>query len=422
MITYGRYSSYLDGPLSPSHHQFDEETNEFVNFVLKPGPFPTYQLFSIGPYSPIKEKELPAPEIRLYEPVWRHLGAWKTMRSLRAAYIHSFSMTKNYVIIPNYPYYFMANGLAVMYYSSAYQAFHWNENENTLFHIIDRHTGKHVATYEAEPCFSFHSVNAWDEEVELPGGYRERVIYMDMCTYDNAKIVEASFELGKKRSGKLDFDHIQPATYTCDPNNQDKSQIKLAELRRYRLGNVPVSAPNDDKYQPSWLGFSFNKSFTAYNKRRVASYTAIGYDLEMPCLNQKYNLKPYRYVWGVCSSKYTPRSTYTNVVNGLIKFDLTKPYTGSNTDEKSSAKIWDQPGCSCSEPIFIPNPEATSEDDGAVLSVVNEVNTKGEASFFILILNAATMEEMGRSTVGKFNAFTLHGSFVDQNGKGVTIG
>ncbi|KAI8333229.1 putative carotene oxygenase [Blakeslea trispora] len=425
MFTYNHVSKKLQGQLCASHHQYDEETDEYVNFMVKLGPFPTFQTFTLGPYLPHPEQkeQVPAPEARLHQPIWRHLGAWKTMEALKPSYIHSFSMTKNYIVIPNFPYYYSFGGLSAIYYSSAYQTFYWDETRHTLFHVIDRHTGHHVATYEADPCFSFHTANAWDEEVELPGGGKERVIFMDYCMYENTDIVDASFELGKTPTGKLDLDKVQPARFRFDKLTDHKTEHQIApsQLRRYRLGRVPVAKPDADKWSPSWSdSFNFGK-WTQFNKRRVASYTVIGHDIEMPRFNPRYNLKPYRYCWGVCESQHAPSYASGAVVNGLIKLDLNHPYLGPNTSEESSAKIWDQPGCSCAEPIFIPNPDALEEDDGVVMSIVNAVLEDGSESCFLLILDAATMKELARATLGNFNAVTLHGSFVDKHGRGIAV-
>ncbi|KAG2221753.1 hypothetical protein INT45_003393 [Circinella minor] len=427
MFTYSHVDKKLWGMLCSSHHQYDEETNEYVNFMVRLGPFPSFQTFTIGPYAPQpgkEEEDMPPSETTVHEPIWRHLGSWNTMETLKPAYIHSFNMTKNYIIVPNFPYYYAFGGVAAIYYSNAYQTFHWDGSRRTLFHVIDRHTKRHVATYEAEPCFGFHSANAWDEEVPLPGGGTERVIYFDYCMYENTDIVDASFELGKAPSGKVDLDQVQPARFVVKKKAQGKpgNKIAPAQVRRYRLGQVPRSDDNERPWTGTgWTGGYLFSGMREYNKRRIASYTVLAQDVELPRFNQQYNLKKYRYLYGVCESRFAPSYASGSVVNGLIKVDLDNPYLGPNTDQASTAKIWDTPGCSCSEPVFIPNPDGTAEDDGVILSVVNEETEKNGQSFFMLILDAQSMKEIGRSMLGPFNALTLHGSFVDSNGIGIAI-
>ncbi|KAG1062714.1 hypothetical protein G6F42_027361 [Rhizopus arrhizus] len=132
-------------------------------------------------------------------------------------------------------------------------------------------------------------------------------------------------------------------------------------------------------------------------------------------------MKPYRFCWGVCESRHAPSYASGSVVNGLIKLDLNNVYLGPNTDQNSSAKIWDEPGCSCAEPIFIPNPDGQDEDDGVVMSIVNTTLQDGSESCFLLILDACSFTEIARTTIGAFNAVTLHGSFVDKHGRGIAV-
>ncbi|KAL0081393.1 carotene dioxygenase [Phycomyces blakesleeanus] len=426
MFTYGHVNDKLQGQLCASHHQYDEETDEYVNFTVRLGPIPSFQSYTLGPYLPTppgSKEKMPAPQVRLHEPIYRHLGAWRTLEPLKPAYIHSFSMTKNYIIVPNFPYYYSFGGMSALYYSCAYQTFYWDETRPTLFHVVDRNTGRHVATYDADPCFSFHSANAWDEEVDLPGGGKERVIYMDYCVYENTDIVDASFDLGKTPTG-FDASKVEPARFKIKRHTDDKkdNSISPSQLRRYRLGNVPVSsnAPETSRWSPKGITGLLSGIFD-FNKRRVASYTVLGSDIELPRFNSNFNLRKYRYVWGVCESKHAPSYASGAVVNGLIKLDLDKPTLCKNTEEGSSAKIWDEPGCSCSEPIFVAHPEQRAEDDGVLISTVNTTTPDGKESCFLLIVDAATMVEVGRTTLGAFTAMTIHGSFVDTNGKGVAV-
>lgn len=79
---------------------------------------------------------------------------------------------------------------------------------------------------------------------------------------------------------------------------------------------------------------------------------------------------------------YTILNTYTQ----LIKVDvLTK-----------TSQTWCEPNCYPSEPIFVPSPNCSAEDDGVVLAAMvwggQEVNRVG-----LLVLCARTWTELGRS-------------------------
>jgi carotenoid cleavage dioxygenase-like enzyme len=46
------------------------------------------------------------------------------------------------------------------------------------------------------------------------------------------------------------------------------------------------------------------------------------------------------------------------------------------------------------EPVFVPNPHGTSEDDGVILA---DVMYTEDNSTYLVILNASNMEEIGRA-------------------------
>ncbi|KAI8072594.1 carotenoid oxygenase [Gongronella butleri] len=424
-FTYEQVNPRLKGQLCASHHQFDEVRSEYVNFMVSLVPVLSFQPFVIR-----SGGEHWAAKVRTCQPITKHLGTASS--AIKPAYIHSFSMTEHYIIIPHFPYYYSYGGLSALYYNNAYQTFFWDKNRATTFHVVDRRTGRHVASYDGAPCFSFHSANAWDS-VEDVNGKQERVIYMDYCMYENADIVDASFSLGKTSDdasvpSPVDLDRVQPARFVhVDKHTDKKTQhdMKPSEVRRYRLGDVPdVDLDASMRTQPYARQYNPNEWTAIHPPRqsRHAPFTVLATDVELPRFNPKFNLKPYRYVWGVCESKHAPSYATGTVINALIKADLGSPSRVNHENDTIDApltRIWDEPGCNCSEPIFLPHPDAAGadqEDHGVVLSIVNRAK-----DCFLLVLDAATMQELARATIGQFNAMTIHGSFVDAHGVGVAI-
>ncbi|RUS18333.1 hypothetical protein BC937DRAFT_88910 [Endogone sp. FLAS-F59071] len=68
-------------------------------------------------------------------------------------YIHAFSLMGQYMVLPNYPYYYAWNGLV-----GQPDRRQWDPSRPMLFHVLDGQTRKHVATYE-DTFFAFHTLN-----------------------------------------------------------------------------------------------------------------------------------------------------------------------------------------------------------------------------------------------------------------------
>ena len=81
---------------------------------------------------------------------------------------------------------------------------------------------------------------------------------------------------------------------------------------------------------------------------------------------------------------------------GLIKYDL----------EKRSSLLWNEAGSYPGEPVFIPSPHASSEDDGIIVTIVLD-----EKSPYLLILDAKNFSELGRAQIDAPVEIGLHGQF-----------
>ena len=61
------------------------------------------------------------------------------------------------------------------------------------------------------------------------------------------------------------------------------------------------------------------------------------------------------------------------------------------------------------EPIFLPSPGSTSEDDGVVLTIV--MMASGLSA--LVALDAATMQEKGRAALPYAVPYRFHGTFIE---------
>jgi beta,beta-carotene 9',10'-dioxygenase len=115
-------------------------------------------------------------------------------------------------------------------------------------------------------------------------------------------------------------------------------------------------------------------------------------DLELPRINYgRCNERPYRYVWGNSGGP-------TGWLERILKVDTTD----------GSAISWSQLGCYPGEPVFVARPEAESEDDGVLLSVV--LDGAAERSF-LLVLDAANLAEVAQAEVPHHIPLSFHGQF-----------
>ena len=327
----------LDGEMAAAHAQFDVQKGELWNFSLKMGPPPG------GEYSVLRViKE----------------GAKKMTEIKRApSYIHSFAMTENYVILMFWP--CIMGPLKMLYEKNLLDSLHW-KNEKTKFFVIDRSSGRHVATYESDPFFCFHTVNAYELPHQEDGRTRTDIV-IDLCRYDDMKIIE-SFKNEYLRTKKLSF-------------------FPKPMLTRYTLHDMELGKTRGPDL------------FLQATEHRVCSTHSI----ELPRYNSAFHMRPYKYAYGVMSNEDYGQFIF----NGLVKIDV----------QTGEATVWSEPHCHPGEPIFLKGPSASEEDEdgGVLLSVV--LDSTAQCSF-LLVLNAKNMEEIARANVNRVMPFGFHGNFI----------
>ncbi|CAK9188463.1 unnamed protein product [Ilex paraguariensis] len=120
-----------------------------------------------------------------------------------------------------------------------------------------------------------------------------------------------------------------------------------------------------------------------------------GKGMDMCSINPAYLGKKYRYTYA-CGAQRP-----CNFPNTLTKIDL---------DEKK-AKNWHEEGAVPSEPLFVPRPGATTEDDGVVISMISSKNGEGYA----LVLDGSAFKEIARAKFPYGLPYGLHGCWVPKN-------
>jgi carotenoid cleavage dioxygenase-like enzyme len=114
---------------------------------------------------------------------------------------------------------------------------------------------------------------------------------------------------------------------------------------------------------------------------------------ELPRINyRRNNGRDYRWTYAAASSDGM------EWFDEIVKLDVT---TGE-------VRRWNEPGCYPGEPVFVGRPGGTAEDDGAILSVVLDSTS---ARSFLLVLDAASFEEVARAEAPHHIPFGFHGQY-----------
>lgn len=365
LYKYGEYDPRIQGDLSAAHHQYDPITEEVFNFSLKLGPVPKITVFSISSTGQVSI---------LAEITHRKLPGSSSSNSnsrIRPSYIHSFFLTRNHIIIPEYPLYY--EGLDFLTTGNAMASMRWDDKTpTTYFHVIGRRPDiGHVVSIPTNGFYSFHGGNAWDS-VDMDGN---PVIELDVCAFPDGDILYQLHTFGtfwRSMDMTATSSNIlkdTPKGMTLPPKRQDT----FGDLRRYRL---------------TWSG---------------ASYRTLAPNIEFARFSQHYALKPYRYIWA-CQFKKPMKDQYERYA--VVKVDLD---TGVITQHDSIHMTF-------SEPIFVPKPGSDQEDEGVVVCL----GTTDDGSYLV-ILDAKTMEKIAQCHLGPFSISTFHGSFVDEQFQNVSI-
>ncbi|OAA77909.1 carotenoid cleavage dioxygenase 1 [Akanthomyces lecanii RCEF 1005] len=350
-----RFHPDLKGPLSPSHAQRDEETGDLFNVNLDFGRVATYRFFRVNAKSGTTD-----------------ILATVSEKDVSPAYIHSFFLTQNHVVLCVPSSHIAWSGTKVLWKGNVLDAIKpFDKSALCQWIVVDRRHDKGVVARFSTPAgFFFHSVNAFEETAADERGQQQTYLNLDYIHFETTATLHAMY-----------YDVILKRNGAADAFWGDR---KTVESMRPRFVRRRFALPSATTKQ--------QKTEAAAAATEVLSIPSphVG---EMPTINPAYACRPYRYVYSVPS-----RGLSTAIGECLAKTDL----------ETREALIWTGPaGHTPGEAIFVARPGAdVDEDDGVVLSVV--LDGEGKRSY-LLCLDAKTMTEMGRAEADFPIAFGLHG-------------
>mmetsp|Transcript_34947 Transcript_34947/g.62905 ORF Transcript_34947/g.62905 Transcript_34947/m.62905 type:complete len:607 (+) Transcript_34947:67-1887(+) len=283
--------------------------------------------------------------------------------------IHSFGVTKNYIllVVPS-----LTVDMTDFLYSFAHENasglsfLKWSGNRKSMIHVFDAHSmdplKAPIRSFVTESMYMNHHINAYEDE-------KTGEVTMDLIGY-----TDGSFILNPHGFGNTDVMKDGPTR-----RNISHSQTP-GRIRRYKLDMTGVG-PHVATYE----------NITAQD-----TDSGWEYYIEMPRFNERrLRGSPYRFVYGMSSH----RQLHNDQLPNIVKVDLQNG--GASTE-------WYKRHHFPSEPIFVPRPGATDEDDGVLLSVV--LDGVAEMSY-LLIIDAKTMTTLAKAYTPSTMPCDVHGQF-----------
>jgi torulene dioxygenase len=358
----------LRGVMSGAHAKSDPTTGDVFNYNLEFGRRPTYRVFRVNAAT----------------------GTTDVLATLTAdaAYIHSIFLTANHVVLCVWNGFIGGNGARILWERNVLDALQpFDATRPARWFVVDRrHDQGVVATFESDPFFAFHSINAWEEPNAADP---EKIdIVADLSAYADLSVLKRFY-----------YENLMSTAPGAPAYHGEKAANARAALRRYRLPSIPSSSSSATSAPPNTSTLTTPPPQLAIREYLIPTTTS----LELATINPVYICRPHRYTYGICDRGL---STFAD---GLGKFDSVTKTT----------VFWSVHGQSPGEPIFVRDPhtkegEEDSEDNGVLLTVVLDGVRGGS---YLLCLDAKTMTEVGRAEVGGVVGFGFHGTFVSSGGE-----
>ncbi len=321
-----KYDDKYSGMLTSPHPHYDYVNDAVISYFTNFSLTSSYNVYAVQANSTA-----------------RHMLT--QIKTKAPAYMHSFGLTPNYIILAEFP----LRATNLLYFFTKYQQpmlndFDWTPQDGTRFLVINRKDYS-VKTWQSAPFMTYHHINAYEKNGDL---------IVDVSAYDDANLFNYFF-----------YDAL------LGPKG---GVVTGGQVRRYHL-----------------------RQGTSDADCQVLS----PHNLDLPRINYWHNNGlEYQYVYGLGFNEARPG----DLNNQLVKIDV-KDIMSSFT-----AKTWGEPGLYPNEPMFVPKPGATAEDEGVVLSVV--IDTINNNSF-LLILDGQSFEEKARLPIPYIIPFGLHGNFFE---------
>eukprot|EP00755_Sulcionema_specki_P008299 Sspe_Gene.40530::Locus_19587_Transcript_1_1_Confidence_1.000_Length_2005::g.40530::m.40530/K00515/BCMO1, BCDO1; beta-carotene 15,15'-dioxygenase len=289
--------------------------------------------------------------------------------------MHSFWVTEHYAIFPDWSMAATETDLVKIFtdpHMGFMSFFQWERSRPAKLLVFDLQQWGFVATVPlGELMWGTHQINGY-EQTDGEGNLQ---LVLDTTAY--------GVELGN-----ILMSYTTKGLNSSDPSNPDLPVMggnisRIVLTRRHSALQAGVAV--DPHASNGWSA----QTAIILNDR-----------IELPAINQQYQGKAYRYFWG------------TRWSDQVVKIEV--PAAGGLGPARIVESFTVPCGYGSMEPIFVPSPTGTSEDDGVLLEPNR--NVLG-AEPVIHILNASSMVSVATSKWGLHHdqalgaGFGIHGRF-----------
>jgi torulene dioxygenase len=276
------------------------------------------------------------------------------------AYLHSLLITEDHVILCVWNAHINPLGFGGSFMDAIIPT---DPSQPAVWYVIDRKgVNGLIAAYESPAFFCFHTINAWLEPSKDDSSQMD--IVADIVRADDSGAIQSLY-----------YENLKSSLATAKEFQKERNDSFRTSITRFRLPAVPNLPTTEIKR--AILEWSVCKSLSP----------------ELPTMASKRVTQKHRYVYAVT---FRGEATLTD---GIMKLDC----------DTQQVHLWACHGQSPGEPIFVANPEGTSEDDGVLLSVVLD-GMRGKS--YLLCLDSRDLSELGRVNVDGAVGFGFHGQHV----------
>jgi len=358
-------------------HRRRAPDGSIVHFAYQSGNWtewntPSYLLYTVAPPPP---GPLPIGGTPVH-PTRKVLSTLPTVDGV-LKYQHSFSVTRDYLIMVEQP--------VPLPDKLDWELFRLTPGAPTVWRVVSLQSGVEVATYQSAGFFSFHHLNAF-ERVNASNGHTE--IVLDLISFPSTDLIQALY-LDNLFANYSDVMKLwaegRPLRYVLpipNPGAKHGSHDIMARVKEHPLSSDELRA------LPS-----------------LAAPVSLGdLAIELPTVNSAIEGLPYRYAYALAMPL---SSADLNNNSAIIKLDLTDADSGN-----VPTRQWSSHGCVPGESLFVARPVCAggsgAEDDGVLLSLVLDMAAQ---QTFVLLLDAASMEEVARVALPQATPMGFHGLY-----------